>query len=405
MSWQDRLQNTKFTIQTGDGKTWQPLWKNGEKSKDFNFAKYDFINLEGSFIDRKTAQSPAYPLVFFFSGEDNIDQSNDFDNSARDPRQWTVTHPFYGVIKGQPTNLKRNDANYGVTEITVDFWESINDEFPDDSDSIPDIVKGRVSNINATAATNYANNAQPNTSDIPELKSSNQILAARFQPDADNFNDYKRIVATANKDMDKLVSDTETAIGSAQLVISFTSNFNTSIADKINSIKLAYEEIKNVLDPNNRQSKYYFESQAASLISSLADSSVNPSPNDYIVINDINSVNAELLDLYNDYLTTIDNNQISLLDVDNFYSPSSTLQSDLLGLITYTSQALFVLSFDARQERTFLVDKDTNLIVLTHRFLGLDNEDQNLETMKRINNIKLNEIYRVKKNRVITYYV
>ena len=141
MSWKDRLDNIDFTITTGDGKVFKPLWKSGEKSKDFNITKYDFIDVDGSLIDRKRPQSNAYPLVFWFQGDDNIEQSNAFEASADDNRLWTVIHPFYGTIKGQPTNLKRDDNNYNVTKVTVDFWQSIDGDFPVDEISIKDEVR------------------------------------------------------------------------------------------------------------------------------------------------------------------------------------------------------------------------------------------------------------------------
>ena len=31
MNWKDRLTDIEFTITTGDGKVFTPLWKNGEK--------------------------------------------------------------------------------------------------------------------------------------------------------------------------------------------------------------------------------------------------------------------------------------------------------------------------------------------------------------------------------------
>ena len=80
------------------------------------------------------------------------------------------------------------------------------------------------------------------------------------------------------------------------------------------------------------------------------------------------------------------------------------MQSALIDLITYTGQALFIISFDARQERSVILEKDSNLIVLTHRFLGLAS-DENLQTFKRINKIGLSETYRIKKGRLITYYI
>ena len=124
-TWKEKLENIKFSIKTGDGKTYFPLLKITEKSKDYNSSEYDFINVEGTFVDRKKPRGSKFPLVFYFQGDDNIEQCNAFETSADDSRLWTVEHPFYGIIKGQPTNLKRNDSNYNITEITVDFFESI----------------------------------------------------------------------------------------------------------------------------------------------------------------------------------------------------------------------------------------------------------------------------------------
>ena len=265
-------------------------------------------------------------------------------------------------------------------------------------------MEDRVVRLNSLGIQNYVSKAEPQTGDINDLKSSIEISAARFEPDSINFNEYIALKNKALGDLNLLIQETEVAISTAQLVLSEPANFIRNIRSKIDSIKSAYEEIKKTINPENRQSKYYFETQAAALLGNLAKSSVNPLSNDYIVRSDIESVNSEMLNLYNDYLTTIDANQIPLKNINDEYSPDIDLQSSLIDLVTYTSQSLFVLSFDARQERSIILDKDSNLIVLTHRFLGLAS-DENLETFKRINNMGLSETYRIKKGRLITYYI
>ena len=404
MAWKERLENIKFTIKTGDGSVYYPLWRDSVKSTKLNFAKYDFINVRGSFIDRKESESGSFPLNFYFTGEDNLDQAKAFENSAKDKRLWTITHPFYGTLSGHPTNIERNDNSFGNTEINVLFWESIADDYPEDSDSIPDEVEDRVVRLNSLGIQNYVSKAQPQTGDINDLKSSIEISAARFEPDSNSFNDYRALKNKALGDLNLLIQETLVAISTAQLVLSEPANFERNIRNKIDSVKAAYDEVKSTINQENRQSKYYFESQAATLIANLAKSSVNPLLDDYILRSDIESVNSELLGLYNDYLTTIDTNQIPLENINDEYSPDIDLQSSLIDLVTYTSQSLFVLSFDARQERSIILEKDSNLIVLTHRFLGLAS-DENLEIFKRINKIGLSETYRVKKGRLITYYI
>jgi len=404
MAWKDNLENIKFTIKTGDGAVYYPLWRDSTKSTKLNFAKYDFINVKGSFIDRKESESGSFPLNFYFTGEDNLDQAKAFENSAKDKRLWTVTHPFYGTLSGHPTNIERNDNSFGNTEINVLFWESIADDYPQDTDSIPDEVNERVVRLNSLGIQNYVSKAEPQTGDINDLKSSIEISAARFEPDSINFNEYIALKNKSLGNLNLLVQETEVAISSAQLVLSEPANFSRNIRSKIDSIKAAYAEIKNTINPENRQSKYYFESQAATLLGNFAKSAVNPLPDDYIVRSDIESVNSEMLNLYNDYLATIDGNQVPIENTSDEYSPDIDLQSALIDLITYTGQALFVLSFDARQERSVILEKDSNLIVLTHRFLGLAS-DENLQTFKRINKMGLSETYRIKKGRLITYYI
>ena len=143
MSWKDKIENGIFKIRTGDGKVFRPLWKPGESSIEFNTSAYNFINLEGTLVDRKKAQSSKYPLVFWFQGDNHIDEVKAFLNSAKDSRAWEVEHPIYGIINGQPLSIDRNDVDYNVTQIKVDFWESISVDYPDDAISVSDRIKAK----------------------------------------------------------------------------------------------------------------------------------------------------------------------------------------------------------------------------------------------------------------------
>ena len=66
MSWKDKIENGVFKITTGDGKVYKPLWKPGESSKEYNTTAHNFINLEGTLVDRKKPQSSKYPLTLWF---------------------------------------------------------------------------------------------------------------------------------------------------------------------------------------------------------------------------------------------------------------------------------------------------------------------------------------------------
>lgn len=403
MSWIERLENIKFSIKTGDGKIFYPLWKTAEKSKDFNTSEYDFINVEGTFVDRKKPRGNKFPLVFYFQGDDNIEQSNAFEASANDNRLWTIEHPFYGVIKGQPLNLKRSDSNYNITEITVDFFESITDDYPLAKTSITDATKTKVDELNDVCLDQLVENSSPATSNIDTVKESVVLTSAKHTPDAESYNSYNSTVKTAIKSADDLVTDSETALANIQKVFTEPAEFVGSVRQKIDSYVEAYNVLKSSI--KNLFDKYFFESQASSILGGMCLTAVNPSETDYIVRDDIVVINEIISSVYEDYQQILDINQISVYNIENSYSANQLIQSNLSTLVLATLNNLFLLSFDARQERLFELTEDSNLIILTHRFLGLDADDANIESFRKINKIKNEELYRIPKGRVIKYFV
>lgn len=402
MSWKDRLNDTTFSITTADGKNYEPLWKNGEKSKQYNISKYDFINVEGSFVDRKKGQSNSHPLLFWFQGDDHIDQCDAFENSASVSGLWTIEHPIYGTLKGQPVNLSRNDNNYGITEVSVSFWESIENDLPNSDISAKDEVRSMVESVNQLAAASFAEGSKPKTSDISKVRDNALITASKFEADSENYTDYQNTVNKASKASDKIVTNTLESFYSLQDVLYAPANFTGSVNRKIDSYINAYGQIKEGL--NTLFDKYYFESQSATIISGISQSAINPETGDYVSRNDIDIVNSLLLNLYNDYLSTLDSLQVDNYDINNAFSPDSDVQLELSTLVSFVSQQLFLLSFNARQERSYQLLEDSNLIILTHRFVGLDANDENIEEFRQLNGIRNNELYKVKKDRIIKYY-
>ena len=151
--------------------------------------------------------------------------------------------------------------------------------------------------------------------------------------------------------------------------------------------------------------KLRFESNAGAILANYADASVNPSESDYVVVTQIQQVAQNLSNLYADYLQILDQNTVGIYDTDNAWQPNVTAQNNLYELITYTIANLYNLGFESQQERIVYTTKETNLILLTHQYLGLDADDENIENFRQINNIKNEELFRIKKERKIIYYV
>ena len=410
MSWQDRIDNTKFSITTGDGKVYFPLWKTAEKSKEYNTSKFDFIRVSGSLIERKLPQAANYPLTFYFDGADCIEKSEAFERSADDSRVWTVVHPFYGTIKGQPISISRKDDNLNITEITVDFWESIDVDYPNANFSVKDNTLERKNKV-LEALIFSAEKPVYQTADIQKLKTQNINNQSSFtnvvsEPIsiADGLNEnYQNAINLALKSSDLLLSDTFEAIRTSQDLLNLPSRIETSIDIRLGAYKLAFSKAKEVL--NTVADKLRFESNAGAILANYADASVNPSESDYVVVTQIQQVAQNLSNLYADYLHILDQNTVGIYDTDNAWQPNVTAQNNLYELITYTIANLFNLGFESQQERIVYTTKETNLILLTHQYLGLDANDENIENFRQINNIKNEELFRIKKERKIIYYV
>lgn len=405
MSWQNKLENIQFSIKTGDGKEWFPLFKTGEKSKEFNTSIYDFIDVPKSLVERKQPKSSKYPFTFWFDGENHIDTAEEFERSAEDKRYWTITHPYYGTIKGQPLSITRNDTNLNITEITVDFWESIVFDYPKSNLSIQDNTLFKKDEILQSSALSYSGRKVLESEDIQKNKQANLLIANSFEnlQTDDTFSEYQNAFSIAQKATDNLLNDSFDAITKSQQLLNLPSNYERTVKEKISAFVSAYNGLSNILI--TVADKLFFESMGSSVISCYCAAAVNYQFGvDYTVASDVENVANQLILIHSDYLQILDNASTSNYDIENNYQPNATVQTQLNNLVQFTLANLYNLAFEAQQERIVYTTKDTNIVLLTHRYLG-SATDENIETFRRINDIKLKELFRIKKERKIKYYV
>jgi len=131
---------------------------------------------------------------------------------------------------------------------------------------------------------------------------------------------------------------------------------------------------------------------------------VNPIDGDYVTRTDVLNASNLLSALYADYLQVLDNVYVPITDNSNSFSASGETQALLQQTIISTIANLADLALNAKQERTVILMKDSNLISLTHKYMGLDANDLNMETFRQINNIKNGRLFNVKKGTKIKYY-
>jgi len=410
MAWNDNIENIKFTITTGDGKSFFPLWRESAKNTEFNTTGFDFIDVPGTLYERKQYRGSNYPLQFFFDGSDCLDVALEFEISARDKRPWTVLHPMYGSIKGQPTSLGRVDS-LNFVAINVDFWESIDVDYPNSNFSVKDNTLFKKTNVLDSCAESFSNKPVFAPEDIVSSKDTVKQFSASIEPVitsnplyADSlYTEYQYTNAVALKASDNLLTDAFGYITATQALLNLPSRIDTSITVRLNGYKSAYSKIKGILD--TIADKLGFESHGGAIIANYADAAVNPTDTDYTTMPEVQQAATDLIVMYNDYVSTLDNASVGIYDTENTYQPDPTVQTQIYDLVMYTVANLYETAFNAQQERVVYTDSDTNIILLVHRYLGMDVADENIDRFRLINNIKLNELFNIKKDRRIIYYV
>lgn len=405
MSWKEQIENVRFTIKTGDSKNYYPLLMEMEKTKDFNTSLFDFIDVPGTLIERKNPKGGKFPLTFYFQGENCFEIASDFETSSDDNRYWTVTHPIYGTIKGQPISISRNDRNLNVVEFKVDFQETIVFDFPYTELNVRDGVLVKKKEVLFSGVNSFANKqADFNAEDIQKLKQSNADVAASFEKVQTNetYSEYLNLLSDAQKSSDKLRVDASDAILKTQGLINAPSTYDVAVLPRVNSYKTMFENLNTIFSSIFDKASY--ETQGSTCIASVCEAAVNyQEETDFQVTTDVDYVVSTIVDMYNNYVNNIDNATVSGEVTNVNWQPSPDLQVQLNQLVIYTLAQIYQLAFDAMKERIVYLNKDSNIILLTHKYYGIAS-DENIENFCLINGIKLSERFKLKKGRKIKYY-
>jgi hypothetical protein len=87
------------------------------------------------------------------------------------------------------------------------------------------------------------------------------------------------------------------------------------------------------------------------------------------------------------------------------YIPDGQAQSDLSNLVGASVSGVFDIALNAQQERSVILEYDSDIINLTHRFYGLDVTDTNVERFINTNGFGLSQMLTVRANTMVVYYV
>jgi hypothetical protein len=409
MSWQENIQRG-IVITTGDGREWTPLYMMTPLSYGFNIAEYNFPYIEGTKIDRYEAQGVRFELDLIFQGEDHLETKDQFIQSSKDKRPWTIQHPIHGIRTGHPLSLSFDSSGLNMTRITGTFAETIQDDAPRGSMSPIDTVLQESSNYSDESDGYAETSVDFATSDVQELSAqlneNYDIASERITP-GDIANAYLQAFRTAQNAVLTATSDPLRVIRTFRTVLLAPASFRDSVQNRINLFREQFEQYRSTLvRVQTPEQKAVYEINAGTIISGAIISTVTPlDESDYQNAPQVLSIASQLVGIYNQYIEDLDSLQTDNGGTEDSYIPNYNTVSILNQMINIVSSELFDIALGAKQQRTILLEEGSDVINLTHRFYGLDENDLNLDEFMRNNNIGLNELLMIRKGRQITYYV
>lgn len=410
MSWIEKIQD-QMVIITGDQKQFEPQWLNANLAKEYNIASFNFIDISGTLVHRRQPKGRTYRLEIYFQGDDHLDVARDFERSADDPRRWTIRHPLYGDLTVHPANLLFDNSQMNVSKITGVILETIDDVNPQ-ALIVPEdkIIQDKIDTDEVTAASYVNSNTEPEVKDLALMNDSLdqwEVFTGSAIDDDEEAETFRNKVSRARSDITNAVGEPLAAIRSMQEVINFPSQISATVQLRLRTLLNEFQALVDGISVVTRRAdKFLFENNAGGMITAMTVAVATPqSPDDYGNKPKVIETIDIILDAYDLYLVTLDIIQTDDSDELDSYVPDNQAMQLISSLVNFSLSNLFIIALNAKQERSIILEEDSNLINLAHRFYSLDLEDENIDELILNNNIGISEHLIVKKGRIIRYYV
>jgi hypothetical protein len=406
MSWIDRA-DSNMIIRTGDGREWEVLWMKAVKTKDFNVAEFNFPGVPGTFVSRGTPRGRQYNIEIFFQGDLHLDFSADFDNSSDDPRPWQITHPYYGSIFVQPISLSYDNVGHNVTKITGTVIETITEDRPKVRVNPADQVLNLADVVFEQSSILFSEKLPPVTlKDIATLRRNTESIfnvARKSIFDTVTFEAYFNLYNQALTAIENATVFPLEAITTVQAMINAPYQFADNVKNRLSILTGQFDLLVTTIgNITGLSEKRIYENNLTNIVSAMCLSSVTNF--NYETRQEVILVIENILEKYNELIQSLESLQTESGEEDSFHPDVDTMLS-LSGLVNFTLSNLFNVAVDARQQRTIILENDSNAILLTHRFYGMNETDGQLTRFINDNQIGLSEILGIKKGRKIIYYL
>jgi hypothetical protein len=409
MSWIEKI-NTDLTVTCGDGKEYTPKWLNASRTAEYNVAEFEYTGTAGTNVHRGEAKGAKYNIELVFDGEDHLEVAEAFDKSAADKRAWTISHPFYGAILVQPASLSYDNSVLNVTRISGTVAQTIGNAVLKAKVSAPDKIADDKAALDQKAAQSFAEDIPAKKADVLQQIKDNveavynmvSMKIADTTDASDFFNKYNELNALINE----TIYDAYAIATQVQELLSMPANFAQSLKDRIDMFGRQLDLFAKLIPSlEDKYAKKVFELQVMAAIGGMLLATVTNIAGAYTSRTQVLSVIDKVVKAYNNFVGWID----VLVDANGgnplFYVTDPGPLTDLGVLVSYVVGNLFEVAQDSRQERTIILEADSDPIKLTHRFYGLDDADVNTELFISSNNLAMGELLEIGKGRKIIYYV
>ena len=407
MSWLDRY-TKNLIITTGDQKQYTLFTRPAfSRELDFNSGDFQFVDVEGELVKKRKLRSRKFPLEFYFIGENHIEDSKLFEDSLKNEKPCIIDHPYYDTILAQILAVKFDDTELNITKVTCVAVETINDEGVRIVSNPLDVIS--LKQIEITSLISEEPNITPTITDIDTLKENttanygDAIKIIKIPAEAEEyFNAYNEAITTIN-------AITASPILAMQALTNFLllpAQFTANVQDRINTILTQWHRLRLSLNAlTSVTSKRLYEYQGSCLISSLCVAAVSPLENNYANASAALGIIDSIQEAHSQYQSDLDDIQSNNAGDPTAYVPGFNIQNGLNDLVLLTTANLYSLALSGRKEFSFVLKEDSNVILLTHRFYGLDELDNNIVDFINNNNLTYKEIaLGLSKGKTIIYY-
>ncbi len=406
MSWIDRIQNG-ISITCGDGKVYTPNWLNASKQLEWNVSEFNFPGLDGTLVKKSKKLGTKYTLEFYFQGEFHLDQSAEFEASANDSRPWIIAHPFYGSLTVQAPAFTVDNTGLNVSKWTGTVIETLVDGGIKTSVDAVDAIAIQKNLLDETFAQALLAKPSPLDATATKLKLNKSFnLTVPIIKIPEEVQKYFDLFNKANAAVNTLTASPLLAMRTAIAMLSAPAQFALSVTQRVNLLTDTFntfrQDLTSLFSPASKQ---IYQNTAGSIISSICLASSLPQEGDFSNNDRVFQVVNNIVTVYNQYIADLDLIQTLNGGKTTSFIPSPDSLIGLNTLINTTIANLFSIALSSRSERNIITETDTNIIILTHRFYGLDAADNNINEMIENNGFGLDHLLQIKKGTRIKYYI